>query len=248
MKGGIEIVTHAYAGDLPQFAVFLQAQLSSLLRYASSTPVTVTVCYSLADTAIAQVVDRHRNTMIGWLQLNPMPMSEPELFRRCIGRNRAALATEADVVWFADVDHCFGPQCLNELWDIFQELGTDPHEPTLVWPERLCIHRDHETGDRFWQQHLNNQGIIEINPSDFVDKGYHSAIGGVQIVKGTFARQYGYLDGNAKWQQPRTDGKPFGDFRDDVRFRSFCLSKGPGLQVPIPNLYRLRHSKVTYKG
>lgn len=183
-------------------------------------------------------------------RLHAVVMPHGELFRRSIGRNRVALGCTEDIVWYTDVDHVFGPQCLNELWDIFRSLNLrDPDAPpTLVWPESLLIHRDHLIGDVFWQQNTSNRGLIEINPTDFEYKSYHSAIGGVQIVKGEHARKYGYLSDRKKWQQPRTDGKPFGDFRDDVSFRRACLERGPGFSIPIPNLYRLRHTRVTYKG
>lgn len=248
----VRIVTHAYAQQLPQYAVFLRAQLTGLLPV--QVPRThVTVCYTPADRAVADVIDDF--ILLLGNRLTLMPMSEDKLFRRSIGRNIAAKSCQESIIWFADVDHLISANCLAALW--WQMMTLD--ENVLAWPKSLWIQREHEVGDQFVADHLHTRGEINlgclglaqfgfVRPSAaWEEKAYFSAIGGVQIVTGQYAREYGYLDHAPKWQQPRTDGKPFGDFRDDVKFRKHCLSQMPGKVLNLPELYRLRHTPVTYK-
>jgi hypothetical protein len=190
------------------------------------------------------------------LDLHPMPRGA--LFRRSIGRHAVGINTYEDIVWFADVDHLFGPGCLTLLsqqWNLWERKAAGS---IMVWPKGLWIHACHELGDAFVKDHIDTRTIIDLeeagvatyenqNPTPaFEWKTYYSAIGGVQIVSGTYVRQFGYLP-NSKWQQPRTDDQPFKDFRDDVKFRKCCLSQIVGESVDIPHVYRLRHTPVTYK-
>ena len=50
-----------------------------------------------------------------WQQLTP-----PQLFRRSIGRNQAALNSSADWVWFTDCDLYFGAGALDSLGHVLQ--------------------------------------------------------------------------------------------------------------------------------
>ena len=251
----IRIVVHAYAKQLPQYAVFLRAQLSSLVKYTPAvTTLRVSVCCSAQDERVMRVLQEFAPIMRG--KLHVMAMPKGELFRRSIGRNRIALSTHEDLVWFADVDHLWGPGCLAELWNQWKEIEGQ----AIAWPKSLWIQSHHVLGDDFVRDNMETTGLIDMGdlgvaefanqePSPlFERKEYHSAIGGVQIVSGSFVRDHGYLRDFPKWQRPRTDGKPFGDFRDDVKFRSFCLSRMNGVALEIPHLYRLRHTAVTYKG
>lgn len=251
----IRIVVHAYAKQLPQYAVFLRAQLSSLIKYKPATVMCyVSVCCNGQDERVMRVIQDFAPLMGRSLHVLLLP--EPELFRRSIGRNRIALSSKEEICWLADADHLFGPGCLASLWNQWKMI----EGPVIAWPKSLLIQSHHVLGDDFVQDNLDTTGLIEMSdigiaefcnqePSPmFEEKKYHSAIGGVQIVSGSFMREHGYLRDSPKWQQPRTDGKPFGDFRDDVKFRSFCLSKMKGVALDIPHLYRLRHTAVTYKG
>ena len=80
---------------------------------------------------------------------------------------------------------------------------------------------------------------------DFIVKQYRRAIGGVQIVRGDYCREFGYLDGYRKWMMGSKE--PFSDFRDDVKFRKDILNKGSGKGIDIPELYRIRHTEITYR-
>ena len=88
--------------------------------------------------------------------------------------------------------------------------------------------------------------VVDIDPTEFVEKRYGRAIGGVQIVRGDFARKYGYLHDVAKYQQPVEH--PFGDFRDDIAYRDFVRSFGRIVGIDLPGMYRLRHGVKTHPG
>lgn len=234
----IRIVSHAYAASLPQFAVFLRAQISSLILHP---PVTVrfelTVCYTPDDERIRRVLDE----FCGAIWLTPLALDPPSLFRRAIGRNQVAQSQQADLVWFADVDHCFGEGCLDDAWRGWSMLKP---KPGMIWPRHVLVHADHAIGDAFWQTHEQASGCISVSPDQFVERRYRRPIGGVQIVGGDFARQHGYLPGT-KWMTPNP--KPFGDFRDDTNFKHVCRRHGGIQSIEVRNLFRLRHSAVTYK-
>ena len=235
----IEIVTHAYAEEMPHFASALVHQLSSILLHPSKCcKVAVSLCSTLNDRRI-DLVSRYFLTQQKELDLGIYDMSADELGRRSIGRNRVAKDTDADIVWFADVDQVFR----DGIFDRLAEMEW-PADASMIYPRMIKIHKDHATGDKLLCG-MKEPKLVDIDPEDFIDKRYRKAIGGVQIVQGDFARQHGYLNGDEKWQ--RSTDKPFGDFRDDVAYRSFCLQHGPIVGVDLPGMFRLRHTATTYK-
>lgn len=236
----IRVVTHCYAETLPQYASFLHYHLSSILLYPKRPHVSVSVCYTPSDTATWDVLDTFIEKYD--LPINLCAMDKPQLFRRSIGRNFEALNSYEELVWFCDVDHVFGPGCFDTLWDIWQSFA---EKPIMVWPREIQIHQTHEIGDRVWKE--PSCGLAACDLSLFEPKRYTRAIGGVQIVNGKHCRQYGYLNGHKKFQAPRTDEVPFGDFRDDIVFRNQCRVHGKVISINLPALYRMRHSLVTYQ-
>lgn len=239
----IEIVTHAYAGDLPQYAAFLRVQLTSLNCWKPKTDVKICVCHAEGDEAVIRVLDYFKHSMGGRLTAWPMPKGG--LFRRSIGRNFFAKSTMADLVWFADVDHYWEKGCLDSLWELYNRNPLPP----LVWPKMVLVPSNHADSDAFWKDILNDTSwaVPVAQDMDWEPKTYHKAIGGVQIVNGDFCRHYGYLDGQKKWQQPTDGTKPFPNFRDDVKFRKFCEANGGSRAIDLPGVRRLRHSATTYK-
>ena len=232
----IRIVSHVFARDLPQFGVFLRAQLSSLVLHPPKIPVAITVCLSSdADPMSVQVC--HDFSLALHESLDIIDLSLGGLFRRAIGRNLAALSSSEDFVWFTDVDYIFGPGCLDNVYLQAQEFDSG-----MIWPDSVLIDPDYGSADQFWESNLESKGLIYPDTTRFVKKTYSRAIGGVQIVPGAVARD-GYLN-NTKWQEPQNPDKPFPCFRDDIAFRRLCTLH----QISAPNLIRLRHSKITYKG
>ncbi len=234
----IEIVSHCYATRLPQYASALCYQLSSVILHPPTRcKVLMTVCCEPYDYATARVIKFFMTKIPSRvIILN----SANELGRRSIGRNYAAKGSTADIVWFADVDQVFRGYCLDDL--VTRDWS---NEIVMVYPRAIKIHKDHAVGDKVLERMADDPRVVDIDDSEFMDKRYSRAIGGVQIVKGDFARQYGYLDGEARWQTPAT--KPFGDFRDDVAYRNFCLQQGGVVAINLPGMYRLRHSTTSYQ-
>ena len=249
----IRIVSHCYAAALPHYAEFLKYQLSSLALNPVPCPVAITVCYCPADEATWDVLRWFgENEGIG---LDPLPLPLPALGRRSIGRNTAALESTEDLIWFCDVDHVFGPGCLSALWETWRRLRLPEYDralfrdsdspPMMIFPRHIKIHKDHATGDAAALR-ARGKFLVEIDPAEFIDKTYSRAIGGIQIADGEHVRKYGYLAGT-KWQEPRTDGRPFADFKDDLAFRRQVSAHGRIEGIELPSLYRLRHSTTTYQ-
>ena len=260
----IEIVSHCYSEELPHYADALAYQLSSfVLHRPKECRVTATVCYCPEDERTLRVLD--------WFRLLPerqalhplhkvgfctIIMPKDRLGRRSIGRNVAAKSSYADIVWFADVDQVYLDGCLDRLatmeWPMIPVVGEKEWQPVaMIFPKTIKIHRDWATGDVVAQTMGGVPRLLPIDQSLFVDKRYNRAIGGVQIVRGDFARRHGYLGeeivGNSWVNSPRADGRMFGDFKDDLEYRRFCRDRGGIVGVDLLGLHRLRHSTTSYQ-
>lgn len=251
ITGKVEFVTHCYATKLTHFATALYLQLSSLANAAntSNNNIKVTVFYNQEDLQTAHVLnlfedDKRRKN----LELVKQHLPVDQLGRRSIGRNMAAKNTDADIVWFADVDYWFGATVTNDLLSIEWNNNT-----TMVFPGKIQISKSHEVGDKTLKYYssiltpdpLNRPPFTpHMQVRDYDEKIYYKAIGGVQIVRGDFAREHGYVP-NSKWQKPVKI--PFGDFRDDIAYRSFCRSVGTILPVDLDGVFRIRHSETSYQ-
>ena len=236
--GGIHIVTHCYAGELPQYAAALQYQLSSLEINRPRVPVTVEICHTPEDVRTRDVVDWFVCNSHLLMILSTFPPGC--LFRRAIGRNIAALRSHGELIWFADCDYVFGPGCLDGLWRSWESLEG---YASMVFSREILVNSDYATGDLYLAP--KPTGLLSIDPAEFAPKRYAKALGGVQIVPGSLARTHGYLDWHKRYQRPVE--RPFPDFCDDVAFKRFCQQQGPVVPVDVPQLYRIRHSAKTHK-
>ena len=77
--------------------------------------VTVTVFHAPEDRRTADLLAFFGAHELDGVRWNWQPLPKEQLFRRAIGRNRAALATQADWVWFTDCDLMFRDGCLDAL-------------------------------------------------------------------------------------------------------------------------------------
>lgn len=233
------LVTHCYAAKHSQYANLLKLQLSSLVLDPPRIPVTAAVCYSPEDTATVKVLDLFSSVT----NLQKFPLPNRLLFRRCVGRNLVARASTEDIVWFTDVDYCFTSQCLNSIGRIVSQRT---FKDLLLYPKFINISKTHELGEV--QIHrASQQDLVQLDPDEFEPKKYMSPVGGVQIVRGSTAREWGYLD-QTKWQYFTDSNEPFPDFRDDGAYRRFLEEKGRVQSIFVEGVYRIRHGVKTHNG
>lgn len=231
-KPSIEIISHCWSSPVvPVFHKMLALQIDSAFRFASDIDVKVTVFCCREDPLTFDILWKMKRPGL-WVE----SVSLSELLRRSIGRNKAALHTTADVVWFADCDHIFLSGCLFSAHRACLES-----DQQMVHPRYVNINKTHDLGDKLIENFdatssLDNCSEL-LNIDDFYPREEKKAIGGIQIVKGDWCREHGYLN-DTKWMVP-TDPARGWDFGDDVAFRK---AVGESKPVDIPNLYRIRHS------
>ena len=249
----LHIVTHCYAGLLPQYAALLHYQLSSLsLWKAEDCDVSVTVVGTVEDELTLRVYNNWRaDHCPASVQSTFFQQSKAALFNRAIGRNVQALTTKADLVWFADCDYVFGEGCFDRLAVIWNAVTKNENRPTLMYPRTVRIHKSHELGDaaivrQLRRLHSWQYEPTDVDPAEFKCREESKPYGGLFIVNGDYCREHGWLRRHSSVLREVEDTSvPFQSFRDDVMFRKQC---GGWVNVQLPNVYRIRHSKTTYQG
>lgn len=233
----IEIIVHCYCPKgYVGYAQMLKWQVSSLLDYVDSEHdmVYYSIIYNSSDkTTNRAVKELSPYLRCARIHLKHYDVSEGELFRRAIGRNKAALNSRADVVWFTDCDYLFGRYCLQAVTEDVE------NDNVLYYPYCHHITTDHKSGDKALLTKAND--VIVENPLEQMPwslEQFPRAIGGVQIVTGNTARKYGYLNGT-KWLRPVEPEGGFLNTKEDVVYRkTFDRSE----KINVPNLYRIRHT------
>ncbi|MBX2881312.1 MAG: glycosyltransferase family 2 protein [Granulosicoccus sp.] len=230
----IEIVSHCW-----QYAHLLSFQLDSLLRYPiHSADVTMTVFFSQDDEATCQLLARTEQQSIDNVTWNWQVLPSNELFRRSIGRNRAALSTKADWVWFTDCDMTFQAGCLDSL-----NAALQGRLEALVYPAlegRTGMHTD--SG----QVNVNTQTTDQfqyVDPDLFKYHPVSRATGPLQITHGDVARANGYCRDVAFYQKP---ADRFQKATEDRMFR--WLLNTQGTAIDVKGACRIQHAeKGRYK-
>jgi len=144
----------------------------------------------------------------------------------------AALATEADWVWFADCDFLFGDGALDALGGRAGET-----DAVLLFPREVQGSRTHATGDKAIAAASGPPRVLAIEREDFSPMRFSRATGGVQIARGDVVRRLGYCKDSA----PRARGLRWRVPREDVKFRRSLGTRGT--PIDLPNVYRIRHSQ-----
>lgn len=238
----IEIMTHCWAGRHDHYAKCLAYQIASLILHPPKRcHVTHMLVFSPDDPVTMQTsLDMQflspDDDNITWMAQG---LPTEQLGRRCIGRNMAAKHSIADLVWFTDCDYLFRGDVLDRLAEMEWPEGA-----SMVYPRRIRQNSTHAAGDRTIEK-MDEPKVLDIDPADFVEKRFNRAIGGVQIVRGDFAREHGYLSNDPKWQKPLN--KPtFVSCRCDRAYRKRCEQNGPIVGVDLPGVYRIRHTATTH--
>ncbi|CUS47323.1 MAG: hypothetical protein HLUCCO02_06800 [Idiomarinaceae bacterium HL-53] len=230
----IEIVSHCW-----RYSHLHAYQLSSLIQHPpQNVDVIMTVFHAKEDDATTQLLQffgKHEvpNVTWNWQQVNP-----PELFRRAIGRNRRALATQADWVWFADCDLVFGEGCLDGLAQSLQGRNE-----ALVFPAQERI-TPLLTNDSPMLKAAKEPKVVSVDQADFTIRVLERAVGAYQIVHGDVCRAIGYCADVSAYQRETDRWKK--TFED----RAFRWILGThGVPVDAPSVYRIRHiEKGRYHG
>jgi hypothetical protein len=212
-------------------------QLTSLI----GQNVRVTVVTSDADKETWSVLDHFS----GDVDICRLLLPGKQAMRRAIGRNIVAKRMKCDFVWFADADHL-----LNDIEGIRKALANVPQDVMLVYPKAIMATPNHATGEAMIKRceppclmHPSHEDLCGVLPPDadtFVPMRIGKAIGGLQIVRGYYCREHGYLD-KTKWQDPPSKDE-WQETRDDVVFRKSV--PGPHMAIDLPGIYRIRHRRA----
>lgn len=232
----LEIVCHCW-----RYAHFLSYQLSSLVRHPTNKlDITMTVFHVPEDEAVRKVLDYFAAIDVPGVSWNWQPLPREKLFRRSIGRNMAAKATEADWIWFTDCDILFYKDCLDTLADRLQ--GRDD---ALVFPEIGLGTTLLADDDEILEKGRKAPAVLEIPLEDFTPYGgkRDKAKGPHQITHGDIARACGYCETIGLYQRPADR------WRKTYEDRAFRWLIGThGTPLDIPSVCQIRHiAKGRYK-
>lgn len=223
----LEIVSHCW-----NYAHFLVYQLSSLVQFPpTKAAVVMTVYYCDEDARTVALLRFFAQQSVPGVTWNWCPLPRQALFRRAIGRNHAALATQADWIWFTDCDLMFREGCLDGLVEQLQG-----RRDALVYPavERCTSLLSNE--DPMLAVDAASLQIRDVDASQFTEHRRTRATGPLQITHGDVARAIGYCRDLNYYQRPsNTWCKAY----EDRAFR--WLLKTQGTPLPIPGVYRIRH-------
>jgi hypothetical protein len=230
----LEIVSHCW-----NYAHFLTYQLSSLVSFPPTRlAVRMTVFYAEEDVRTGSVLDYFGAMDVPGVTWNWQKLPRAHLFRRSIGRNKAARESAADWIWFTDCDLLFRENCLDVLSDELQA-----RQDVLVYPRQERVTSMLAESDPMLA--IDEQPrIIDIDADRFAISERGRATGPLQIVHGDVARAAGYCDSLAFYQKPQPT---FAKCHEDRAFR--WLLRSDGVALDVPGVYRLRHiHKGRYTG
>lgn len=224
----IEVVSHCW-----QYAHLLAYQLSSLVNFPPARArVRMTVFHAVDDARVRDLLAFFGAIEVPGVTWNWQALAPGELFRRSIGRNRAARGTPADWVWFADCDILFHRDCMDTLADRLQGR-LDP----LTYPKEERVTAMLEESDPLLMAERDRPRVVDIDPGQFkLLTNPPKAKGAYQIVHGDVARQCGYCEQLPVFQRP---APRWAKTYEDAAFRWLLGFDGIGLDVP--GVYRIRH-------
>ncbi|MEX0900821.1 MAG: glycosyltransferase family A protein [Gammaproteobacteria bacterium] len=228
----IEIVSHCW-----RYATLLTYQLSSLvLHYPRDVSVTMTVFYAEEDAATRRVLDFFTKQDVPNVRWNWWKLPKERLFRRSIGRNLAALASEADWVFFTDCDVLFRDDALDALGRAV--LGTTA---PLVFPREHLVTPLLPDDDPLFR--IPDDTVVDVPVREWLPDVRDRATGPLQVTRGDAARAIGYCATTRYFQQP---ADRFQKAREDRVFR--WLMGTQGTPIEVDGIYRIRHQVKGRKG
>ncbi|MGH8251271.1 MAG: glycosyltransferase family 2 protein [Steroidobacteraceae bacterium] len=224
----IEIVSHCW-----RYAHMLAYQLSSLVNYLPTRArIRMTVFHAREDAATRALLEFFGGIEVPNVAWNWQALPPPELFRRSIGRNRVARATEADWVWFTDCDIVFHRDCIDTLAGRLQG-----RQDLLTYPKEERVTAMLAETDPVLARERDRPRVVDIDPTLFTPMANPpKAKGAYHIVHGDAARQCGYCEQIPVFQRPASR---WAKTYEDAAFRWLLGTDGVGLDVP--GVHRIRH-------
>ncbi len=224
----IEIVSHCW-----QYAHLLCYQLSSLVLFPPTRArVRMTVFHAVEDARTRAMLDYFGAIAAPGVEWNWQALPPPELFRRAIGRNRAARATRADWIWFTDCDILFHRDCIDGLATALQG-----RQDLLTYPKHERITPMLAETDPVLAAERDRPRVADIDTSQFeLAANPPKAKGAYHIVHGDAARACGYCEQVPLYQRPV---ERWAKTYEDSAFRWLMGTDGTGLEVP--GVHRIRH-------
>ena len=223
----IEIVSHCW-----NYSHLLAYNLSSLVIHPpQEIDVTVTVFYSPEDQGTVNMLEYFSGFEVSGVEWNWRQLPTDQLLRRAIGRNKAALETKANWIWYIDCDLIFHQGCLDSLASLLEGrkdallYPKTEHITSLLEDENPILNNGH------------NPAVIDIDPSLFHIRYIPRAVGAYQITHGDVARACGYCNHIRVYQTPTRHWRKT---YEDRTYR--WLLQTQGTTIEIPNIYRIRHS------
>jgi len=229
----VEIVSHCWC-----YSNMLAYQLSSLIHFPpKKLKVIVTVFYAQEDQDTVDLLNFFSRQQPENVQWNWQPLPKEKLFRRGIGRNMAALSTEADWVWFADCDIIFHCNCLDSLAESLKG-----RRDILVYPREERTTSMLPNSDPMLHEGRRPQ-LVAIPAEQFSPHTPKCATGALQIVHGDVAKAIGYCDGLSLYQTP---SRHWCKTYEDRAFRWLVGTQGE--PIDVDGVYQIRHiHKGRYK-
>lgn len=226
MAPDLECVSHCW-----NYSRLLSYQLSSLVLTPPVCQVQMTVCFSLSDADTVSVIEFFEHKTSRNVKIVGLSMTPEQLCRRAIGRNLAAKATKAGLLWLCDGDQPFGKGCLDAVVEKYDRTKL------LCYPRYVCK-STLEYGDSLIAA-AERPAVRPVDPTQFTPVKFGRAIGGIQITTGDCAREKGYLPNHRRYQRPAAH---WVRTHDDPVYRRY-LGEGTGTPIDVPNVMRIRHSK-----
>lgn len=225
----LEVVSHCW-----HYSHLLVYQLSSIVNSPpQKINIVVTIFYSLEDGKTREVLDFFQRQKIPNVSWKWCPLKKQELFRRAIGRNKAALSTDADWIWFTDCDVMFGNECLDTL-----ATELEGRRSILLFPEKEWTTDLLDEDDPVFIAGDRPVTVLDIDTRLLHEHRLERATGPMQIVHGDVCREFGYCRAIPLYQKPVSK---FAKCHEDRAFRWLLGSSGQPLKVP--GVYRIRHIK-----
>ncbi len=229
----IEIVSHCW-----QYSRLLAYQLSSLILYpVADARITMTIFHASEDhdtCRLLSFIGEHAPANVTW-QFRLLP--KEQLFRRAIGRNLAALETQADWVWFTDCDLTFQAGCLDALNTVLQGSRESLVYPAVEAKSDVYTGNDAVEGNTVSALALDEPALLELPATAWRAWPVTRATGPLQITHGDVARRVGYCNAVSYYQQPCSHWQKA---TEDRVFR--WLLGTQGTPIDIPGACRVQHA------